>query len=249
MKKLVVGFLLMPVGLLAKLYVSDSDEQFFKQIARHNLAIVHFNTYPTDEQDIPELNRMKDAFFSLSKSDRYKQADLAFFGVNVVTVPELAHDYNIDVPDWDSLEDNPDAIKDLKPEQQAVVMLFKDGKPVEQDGKAVKRVGFMTKSELKDFIENYFGSALDARLEVVKAARQERIQARPATVVQRVPVATTQRVYYDYDDDYYYRPSYRYYRPYYRGGYYPYRRWYGPGFGVGFGFGGRRGGFGIGFGW
>lgn len=101
MKKQYLSLLIMIMGMssvmLAKFYVPEDDDKFYKYIARHRLAIVHFNPYPAQYED-KKIERMKDAFFFLSKKDRYKDADLAFVGVNLQQIPELADDFNIDVP-------------------------------------------------------------------------------------------------------------------------------------------------------
>jgi hypothetical protein len=300
-KTIIVSFVVFfaTISLQAKLYVSQSDEQFYREVARHNLAVVHFNPYPVDSREF-KLGRMKDAYVTLASSDRFKDADVAFIGVNLHVVPELVYDFDLELaPIVNGEQDMAHAprytdaeasalgmsadeekgvvengsvrgeersvsnhrketekktdvamkhISEMKPEEQAVVMLFKDGKPLIEDGKKVMRTGFMTKIELQDFINKYFGSAIDQRLAQKKEEERERLQVR---YVQKPKRQLVERVYYtdSYDRDYYYEPDYYYYPTYRRTGYYGYPYGYWPAFGMGFGFGGRRGGFSFGFGW
>ncbi len=298
---LLVGALVSGTTVHAKFYAPDFERSFQNQLKRHDLTVVHFNPFPEDEEDEPELDQMKEAFVDLSKSDRYKDADVAFIGVNLHKLPDLADDFDIEVPDWaaieeaeaaaeeagaeqeeaeesgappadqdaedqDGQEDDEDDIEITK-EQESTIILFKEGKPFKEKGKIVKRTGFMTERQIKDFIEVHFGSIIDNLLSSKETEEREREkvrEARPATkrTVYRYPAGQKPgtrryRVGYTPQRTYvrrvYRRPSYGYYgRPwggYGWGGYGGYG-WGRPGFGIGFGFGRRgfrRGSFG--FGW
>jgi hypothetical protein len=236
------------ISVNAKLYTPDFERNFFNQIKRHNLVVVHFNPYPEDEENEPGLDRMKDGFFALSRRDRYKDADVGFIGVNLEKLPELAIDYDIEVPKVEGSQENKKTVSDeganeekpvIKPSQQATLMLFKDGKPFRVGDKIVKRTGFMTRTEMEDFIEANFGRFIDKILNEKKESDRQREQVRVVQPVTRTVYRYPVRTYYsDYYDGYYGRP---------------WRYGYGPRFGIGFGFGGRRGfgrGFGgFGFGW
>ncbi len=239
---LVVLVLFGSVRIQAKLYDPDFERSFYKQIARHDLVVVHFNPYP-EGADEPQLERMLDAFVNLSKRDRYRDADVAFIEVNLEKIPDLGDDYDIDVPDWQAIEEaaeeavqqdaaEPEGDLEIEKSQQSTVMLFKEGKPLKEKGKVIKRAGFMTKSEMEDFIEVYFASLID---NIIAGKKQEERAREQVRVIKTKPVVVTQPVVtrrvYTYDDDYYY----------------PRRRFFGPRFGIGFGFG-RRGFGGIGFG-
>ena len=102
----------------AKFYVPQSDEQFYREVSRHEMAVVHFNPYDEEEEDEANLDRMKDAFFSLANSNRYKNADVAFIGVNLQNIPDLAEDFGIDVPDFEQLEEDDE---DVPKEEESTV--------------------------------------------------------------------------------------------------------------------------------
>jgi len=265
---LLAGALFDGFAIQAKLYTPNFEKSFQNQIKRHDLAVVHFNPFATDEEDEPELDDMKEGFAELSQDKRYKNADIAFIGVNLNNIPDLALDYDIEVPDWAAIEAAEDAAEangtepdeiDITQDQESTLMLFKEGKPFTIKGKVVKHTGFMTEEEMEDFIEAYFGDFIDSILVQKRADTQQRAQVRQARpAAQRVSTRyavgqqPATRVYrtrvYRRPYGYYGRPYFGYWgRPW--GGY---RRWgYGPRFGLGFGFGRgyRRGGFGFGFGW
>ncbi len=117
-------------------------------------------------------------------------------------------------------------------DEPSVLMIVKNGQPLQN------RKGFLSGQAMKDFIETYLGSSISKIAPVIKTQRKVIRYTRP--VRERRVVRYS---YPEYYDDYDYYPSYY---PY--GGYYG-RRYWGPGFGVGVGFGGRRGGVGFGFGW
>jgi len=242
------------VSVQAKFYEPAFERSFDKQIKRHDLAVVHFNPYPKSF-DEPALDRMIAAFKSLAKRDRYRDADVAFIEVNLEAMPDLADDYDIAVPDWQSIEESAeealqqDAAQpedfNIEKSQQSTIMLFKEGKPFKEKGKVINRVGFMTKSEIEDFIAVYFASFIDSiiaeqkqeerELEQSRAQREAQLRATQKPIIVKQPVVTqpvvtqpvvTRRVYVD--------------------DYYPRRRryWRGPGVGIDFGWG--RGGIGWG---
>lgn len=254
------------VSVQAKLYTPEFERNFYNQLDRHDMAIVHFNPFVEDEGSA-DLDRMKDAFFSLSKSDRYRDSDVGFIGVNLQKLPQLAQDYGIETSDGALLEeDSVPAAKKQKIDDKAedvtkiasnvvsesTLILFKDGKPLKEGGKIVKRTGILTEGEIRNFIEHYFGEYIDRIIKEKRDAYTERERVRvvtqPTTVRRVYRYPTTSYYSSDYYPGYYSRPYWGgYYGRPWGGGY-----WGGPGVGIGFGFGGgRRGGFrgGFGFGW
>ncbi|MEX0940713.1 MAG: hypothetical protein WDZ41_05105 [Candidatus Babeliales bacterium] len=236
------------------------------------MAIVHFNPYPEDDVSIEELNQMKDAFFALSQEGRYKKADIAFIGVNLQKIPDLADDLANDfkMTTMSDFEATEEVKGELEESEEPTIVLFKDGKPLKKDGEIVKRIGYLSETEIAALLDNDFGSYINAttqRNRDLKFQRRRIRTLRPQRAVTRrvyrtsySPASESYTYYPRYRSSYYARPYYGSYRPYYGGYYggygYPYsggyygRRWgRGSGLGFGIGFGGRRGGFGIGFGW
>lgn len=221
-------------SLQATFFAPKTEDEFYNILDKHELAIVHFNPHDQVESDNnvadedlagadnkkvaidPELEekveRLKDSFVSVGNKDRYVKARVAFIGVNTNKLPYLAQDFGV------------------SPDEIATFILFKGGRVYKKQGKHIKRVGYLNKSELKDFVERYFGPFIDDILRKQKQQQQAR--------------ATTRYVYTQ-PNSYYVDDAYDYYPSYYDYGYSPY--YWGPGFGLGFGLGGF--GFGIGGGW
>jgi hypothetical protein len=256
MKKQIILLLSLGFSIQAKLYTPDLERTFQNQIKRHNLAVVHFNPFPENEEYEPGLNEMKKAFINLSRDSRYVNADVAFIGVNLQKLPELAHDYNIAMPDWSAIEKEAKtegeekALEHLTKDQKSTVILFKDGEPFKDNGNIAQKTGFMTETQLEDFIESHFSNSINEIIAKNKEAQRQREQMRQAQPAKNVyryrvesqPVTRTYQVryaqpYYDYD--------------YYDGGpYFGYTPWWGGPWswgGPGFGFSGP--GFSFGFGW
>jgi hypothetical protein len=256
MKKQIILILsLVGTALQAKLYTPDLERSFLNQIKRHSLVVVHFNPFPENEEYEPGLNEMKRAFINLSRDSRYKNADVAFIGINLQKLPELAHEYNIAVPDWSAIkkeaktEGEEKALKQITGDQESTILLFKDGEPFKDKGQIAQKTGFMTETQLEDFIESHFSNFINEIIAKNKEAQRQREQMRQAhpKTVYRYPVGSqpgtrTYRVRYArpyYDYDYYDSGPYFGYTPWWGGPW----SWGGPGFG----FSGP--GFSFGFGW
>lgn len=276
-------FVLVCVGqfqVKADFLVAQNDKEFYRYLERYTLAIVHFNPF-IEELNIKPIQKVKEAFTRLGLKERYEEADVAFIGVNLHRIPELATDFDLKLSYLGTSANKPNDIGDdalvldaiekelngLKDEEKGVFILFKDGKPLKEQGEVVKRVGFIEKSEIKDFVENYFGKQIDETLKKLTEQNQLRkrvriAQPQPKTVTRYITYEqpTAEYEYYPANDyevsypNYYYSPYPRYSHRY-RRGYYPWNSYYrSPGFGFGVGFGRRWGGsfsngFGIGFGW
>jgi hypothetical protein len=244
------------VGMLAihttygRVFVTDTISNVYNFLDEHQLAVVHFIKVPKGEQS-QELMNIKNALRTLSRQKDYQNAGIAFVGINLLDMPELERAY---------------PIKD-----SSVIRLFKNGIAVKDaQGNDAELVGFVDEDAIENFIEEYFGHEINQATDAYTEDKQrmrvgipEDSETQQAVVYRQQPrYQVVQRVY---DDSYYY-PRYSYYPRYYSrwGGWggYPYggwgggrwggwggRRWWGgPGFGIGFGLGGRRGGIGFGFG-
>jgi hypothetical protein len=205
---------------LPRFFAPTTVAAFDKILTNFDLAVIHFNPFgigdvPEDEEEVVE--DMKQDFLELSQENRYR--NVAFIGVNTARLPALAQRYNID------------------PAAKATVVLYKDGNEYKE---AKRKTGYLTKGQMRAYVEKYFGDIID---KLATRYPSERIVTRtyqPTTYRYSYPVYD-----YDYDDSYtYYYPRYRY-RPYFWGGY-PYYGGWGPGFGFNVGAGNY--GFGIGFG-
>lgn len=230
--------------LSAKFYAPSTLKEFNDILARADLAVIHFNPYglgdvPVSDEDT--LEEMKQDFIELAQEKRYLMANVAFIGVNTARIPVLAKEYNIN------------------PEAKATLVLFKDGNEYKE---AKRKVGYLTKGQMRAFVEKYFGDIID-KLIVRRPQPQQRVVTRysaptsysypinyydndyyPRVVTRyNAPISYSYPVdYYDYD---YYNPRERYAYPSYG---YGYPGWGGWGPGIGFGIGGDGFGFGIGLG-
>lgn len=221
MKKLIMFMtvLLCATTMQADFFAPRNADKLNDILDDYDLAVVLFNPFDSDES----VERYGD--IEQMKSDFIKLSNQDRYQrarVAFVTI-NTAHDESL------AKEFN------LDRENVPAILIFKNGEVFKKDGNIVKRSGFLSGQSMKDFIETYLGKLIND----VSPQIQQKIRyvERPRRVVRRY--VSSPRYYYD-DYDYY---SYPYY-----GGWYG-RSYYRPGFGVGVGFGGRRGGIGFGFGW
>ncbi|HEX2977975.1 MAG TPA: hypothetical protein VHO47_02565 [Candidatus Babeliales bacterium] len=203
--------------IFAELFIPRSLNEFRSILNSHNLAVVHFNSHEA-ANDQTKAEDMKRAFLQLSQKPRYKDAMVAFVGVNSSRFPEIGMAYK--------------AAK----ENGSKLVLFHGGVAIQEND------NILTKDEMKDYIERYFGKIIDETIEQNAPARMRPYSAREYYPRSRQIVREYTEPEYYYDDaDYYYPRAYgrRYYNDYY-GGY------YGPG--IGFDVGTPLGGFGFGLG-
>lgn len=210
--KLLIISLLGVSVLQARVINIKTEERFMSVIKNNPLAVVYFYDVDTNEylkrgKRYETINNNYKVLNSIAANNRYKQARIAFYGVNVgkEIAQRLKKRYNLTAKD--------------------TFALFRNGKMYSDDF----LVGEVSRWDLEDFIEDYFGNFIDAKT-IKKPARKTR---QYTTTTYRRPVSYT---YYDTPN--YYYPYNSYYYPY-NSYYYGYPYYYGrPSVGFGFSFGG-----------
>jgi hypothetical protein len=192
----------------------------FDNIIADGMVIVHFNPFVEDSDEALDLDATKDAFNSLSKKVRYRNAGLLFVGVNI---PEL-------FPGDQDDQEEADFRKQFGlSATTSSFALFRNGKQL--DGGV--KTGELDEKSIESFIEQYFAKRIDHILN----RQQKEAEEFPVTT-QRTVRYVAQPTYYSYPyyGGYYGRRGWGgYYGPRF-GGYYG-RGWGRPGFGIGIGFG------------
>jgi len=195
-------FVVLSIGITCSTFTREiivrSDQKFDQLVIRHNYAVVMFYQFDKKARKDPTLKRKMDRlasiFKSLSKNYKYEEGGLVFLKVNTVK-NDLAM-----------------VSRDLGVTQVPAFLLFEDGESIKDNvGKPVSLVGFISRADLKMFIDTHLGEEIEESVkekEKIRKKRQEEAQLQP----------------------YYYPYSYPY--SYYPYDYYPY--------GVGFYFGGGR---------
>ena len=190
--------ILLSQGLQARYFAVKNDSQFVDETNKYEFVITCFLPDPHSGQDFDrKLNKdiklLQDTVRSTSETGPYKKILKNEVGFVVVDTSKenmtpLLKKYNI------STEDD-----------QPQFLLFKNGKVITaMSGKLAKLVGFISKSDLLEFIDDYFGKSFD---EILSKRAEEDAQDREMQIAKYQAYA-----------------SYRY--PY--GGYAPYNIWGSP---------------------
>ena len=194
MKNLMLAIMLLSQGLQARYIAIKNDSQFVDEINRYEFVIACFlrNPHPGrdfDKQLKKDINLLQETVRATSETDPYKKLlkhEVGFLVIDASkdAVEPLIRKYKI--------------ISDEMPQ----FLLFKNGKVItSMSGQLAKLVGFISKSDLMEFIDDYFGKKFDEIL-AKKADDQEK--------EREMQIARYQAY-----------ASYRY--PY--GGYAPYNAW------------------------
>lgn len=151
---LMVG--LLSAGLQARYYVVKNESQFTEELNKHEFAVVSFLGFIDDDISKDDLKKarkdmhvLQDTIKATSDTDPYKKLlrqEVAFIVVdsNKASMEPLMSRYKI------------------KPEHTPQFLLFKNGKAVtDMSGKVAKLSGFVAKSDLLDFTNDYFGKDFD----------------------------------------------------------------------------------------
>ena len=194
--------------VFARHETAGSERTFDRLIVRNDLVVAMFyessSELRKDRAERKRIQRFERMFKNLSNRSRYKETKVAFLRVNVAKkgMADVAQEYGI--------------------EEVPAFVLFDGGELIEvAAGKPTKLVGYVSRHQLQEFIEQNLKDEID---EVLKE-KEERRRRRREEAVER-------SYYYGYG----YSP---YYSPYYYGyGFSPYYGGYG--LGLGFSFGGRH---------
>ena len=190
--------MMLSAGLQARYYAVKNDNQFVDEINRFEFVIACFLPDPHsgddfDKQMKKDIHVLQDTIRSTSEMDPYKKLLKQEVGFIVVdtsreSMAPLINKYDIAV----------DALPQF--------LLFKNGKALtSMSGKLATLVGFISKSDLMEFIGDYFGKNFD---EILSKKADDEAKDHEMQVAKYQAYA-----------------SYRY--PY--GGYAPYNPWGSPG--------------------
>ena len=166
-KMLIVASLLTGVGLQARYISVKNDIQFLDEINKFEFALVCFVQTPhSGNQDGAKFLRkdiklLEKTIEAISDADPYRNIlkhEIGFIVVDAAkdSVRPLIEKYQI------AFDEMPQ------------FLLFKNGKVVSSmSGEFAKLVGFVCKADLLDFIDDYFGKALDDILSKKAEEKQE----------------------------------------------------------------------------
>ena len=148
----IVALLTFSCGLQARYYVAKNDNQFVDELNKHEFAVVCFTGYIDDAMNKGDQKKMKkdihllhDTIKATAETDPYKKLlkqEVAFIMIDVTkdSMEPFMKKYNI------------------KLAQTPQILLFKNGKAItDMSEKFAKLSGFISKSDLLDFMNNYWG--------------------------------------------------------------------------------------------
>ena len=166
-KMLSIAMLLMGVTIQARYISIKNDSQFFDEINKFEFALVCFIQTPTaaHNQDDKFLRKniklLEKTIEAVADTDLYRH--------------ELKHEVGFLVidtarKDFDALVEKYHISIDEMPQ----FLLFKNGKIISSlSGEYAKLIGYVSKSDILDFINDYFGKAFDTILEKKEEEKQE----------------------------------------------------------------------------
>lgn len=170
----------------------SSERNFYYVLKNARLAIVMFYVKSEKEKKDSDMReqiaQLEDSFETLNTRDRYKDAELSFIKVNCVRtdLDELAHDHGIET-------------------YPSFILFDEDELVTDESGNPVILTGFVTRSQLKQFIEDNFS---DHIAEILKQKDSLIKRRREEAHVTWVPYYYPYDYYYPYWDFYGRRPSY-----------------------------------------
>ncbi len=132
-------FLLTISGLYAREIPISSQQRFNEIIPQHGLVIAMFyKKHSYYRKKTVQIREIKRIFRGLSREQKYRDAGIAFFSVNV-----RQGDFSQLLSDW--------GIKRLP-----AFVLIENGEPVTENGKTVQVRGFVKEGRLESFISDYW---------------------------------------------------------------------------------------------
>jgi len=211
-----VGLLLLGHIVDARYLSIKNDSQFVDEINSFDYAVACFikNPHPGkdfDKQLKKDVNLLQDMVKATSETAPYKKLlkkEVGFLVIDVdrESVRPLVQKYKI------------------KPDEMPQFLLFKQGKAITTiSGELAKLVGFVSKSDLLDFIDDYLGKNLDT---IVEKKAEEAAQDREMQLARYEAYASygpAYRPYNAYGAPYFYAGHTSFYPVgYYGRGYYGY---------------------------
>ena len=166
-KMLMIASLITGVGLQARYISVKNDAQFLDEINKFEFALVcfvqtpHAGSHNNDKTLRRDIKSLEKTMGSLSDTDPYRhllRREVGFIVVDAAkdSVRPLIAKYHVAFNEMPQF------------------LLFKNGKVVSSmSGEFAKLVGFVCKADLLDFIDDYFGKALDDILSQKADAEQE----------------------------------------------------------------------------
>lgn len=166
MKKILLAMILLSQGLQARYHSVKNEEQFVDETNRYEFVVAGFirgtrGGKDLDKQLKKDIHLLKDTIKSTSDTDPYRKLLRDEVGFLVVDVSR------------DSVEPLVEKYK-IKSDEMPQFLLFKNGKVLNaMSGELAKLVGFISKADLLEFIDDYFGKNFDEIL-AEKADKQEK---------------------------------------------------------------------------
>jgi len=165
-KKILLAVILLSQGLQARYHSVKSENQFFDETNRYEFVVACFirGTHGGNDLDKElkkDIHMLKDMIKSTSDTDPYRKLlkdEVGFLVVDVSrdSVDSLVEKYKV------SLKEMPQ------------FLLFKNGKVLNaMSGELAKLVGFISKADLLEFVDDYFGKKFDDIL-ADKAEKKEK---------------------------------------------------------------------------
>lgn len=192
-KFLYVVFALSAVGGVMMMYArvrrADSDRKFEYILKNARLAVVMFYEGGKSDKGLSvNMDRVKDVFESLGNRGRYEDAEIVFIKVNIDkrNLVSLAEEYGIT-------------------EYPSFILFDEDEVISNSYGSPIMLTGFVSRSELKKFIEDNLESRIG---EILKQKDELTKRRREELSVSWVPYYYPYDYYYPYWDFYGRRPSY-----------------------------------------
>jgi len=167
---IVVLSLFFNLGVHTRVRTFKSDENLRKYLRESGVAVVMFYRTPDRPKDADkaekaaykdELNDLKDLrarFEVTSKSDEYKEVDMAFLqgNMNREDVQQVAAEFGVQtVPAF---------------------LVFYEGVPIKQAGKPVMLTGDVSRLELNEFVDKYLGDKIDEISEEKEKVLKRKLQ-------------------------------------------------------------------------
>lgn len=150
----ILAIMLVSQGLHARYSMVKNDNQFIDEINKHEFVVACFlhsaeSSKDVDKQIKKDIKTLQDTIKSTSETEPYKKLLKQEVGFLVIDTNK------------DALEGLMEKY-DISSEQAPQFLLFKNGKVITSiSGRVAKLVGFITKSDLLEFVNDYFGKDLD----------------------------------------------------------------------------------------